>query len=135
MHVSVAPDLIVLADRHLMVSALSNLVQNAIKFTIPEGTVWIRANAKEDRVLIEVEDQCGGLPEGKIEALFKPFIQKGTDKSGIGLGLSISRRSIELSDGHLTANDLPGRGCIFTINLPRIASLPGEAEGEPVPVH
>jgi signal transduction histidine kinase len=40
------------------------------------------------------------------------------DKSGIGLGLSISRRAIELSDGTLTARDIPGKGCVFTIDLP-----------------
>ncbi len=119
LNVDVEMDLTVLADRHLVVSAISNLVQNAIKFTKAEGNVWVRGRAVGERALIEVEDQCGGLPIGKIEDLFKPFTQKSSDKSGMGLGLSISQRAIALNDGDLSATDLPGAGCIFTIDLPR----------------
>ena len=86
-------------------------------------------------VLIEVEDQCGGLPEGKIEELFKPFIQKGLSMSGVGLGLAISRSAVALCNGQLLARDIPGKGCVFTINLPRIPILPGEAEGMRIPIH
>lgn len=122
MHVSVNPELNVFADRHLVISAISNLVQNAIKFTKVEGNVWIRGNAQGRRVLIEVEDECGGLPHGKIEALFEPYTQKGLDKSGVGLGLSIARRAILLNDGVVSARDIPGEGCVFTIDLPLASS-------------
>lgn len=133
LHVDVPPDLIVEADRHLVISAISNLVQNAIKFTKPHGNVWIRARAAGDRVLIEVEDECGGLPPGKIEELFRPFTQKGDDRTGVGLGLSISRRGISLNDGQVSARDLPGKGCIFTIDLPLVPGVPGETG--PVSIH
>jgi len=89
----------------------------------------VRAKAVDDRILIEVEDECGGLPEGKIEELFQPFSQKSADRSGVGLGLSISKRAIALNKGSLSATDLPGKGCIFTINLPRAPILQGELEG------
>ena len=116
--VEVDPALIVEVDRHLTISAIANLVQNAIKFTKPNGNVWIRSLTAGSRVQIKVEDECGGLPPGKIEELFQPFTQKGEDRSGIGLGLSISRRAIALNHGEISAEDLPGRGCIFTIELP-----------------
>jgi len=74
--------------------------------------------------LIEIQDECGGLPPGKIEALFQPFTQAGEDRSGIGLGLSISRRAIALNDGQVWARDEPGRGCVFVIDLPRFAVAP-----------
>lgn len=135
LHVEVPTELLVLADRHLVVSALSNLIQNAIKFTRPEGHVWVRGIGKGDRILIEVEDQCGGLPPGKIEELFEPFIQKGLDKTGIGLGLSVSRAAIAVNSGEISARDIPGQGCVFTINLPRITPLPGEADGVETHVH
>ena len=90
-----------------------------MKFTKKKGKVLIQGKESEGRILIEVEDECGGLPEGKTEELFKPFIQKGTDKSGMGLGLSISRRAIELNKGTLTVRDIPGKGCVFTIDLPK----------------
>jgi signal transduction histidine kinase len=115
----VSPELEVLADPHLISSALSNLVQNAIKFTKPGRTVWIRSYSKNGRVIIEVEDQCGGLGEGKIESLFEPYSQNNPDKSGIGLGLTIARRAIELCNGVLSARSIPNRGCIFKIELPQ----------------
>jgi signal transduction histidine kinase len=107
-------------DRQLLVSALANLVQNAIKFSRPDGIITIRAATHKDRVLLEVEDECGGLQEEKIEELFKPFTQQDTDRTGIGLGLTISRRAIELNNGKIYARSLPGKGCVFTIDLPKV---------------
>ncbi len=105
-------------DRHLIIAALSNLVQNAIKFTKPDSTVQVRATITKDRVHLEVEDECGGLPEEKVEELFSPFVQHGDDRTGLGLGLSISNRAVALNDGLLSARDLPGKGCVFSIDLP-----------------
>ncbi|HET6402365.1 MAG TPA: HAMP domain-containing sensor histidine kinase [Candidatus Kapabacteria bacterium] len=111
-------DLEVIVDRQLVVSALANLVQNGLKFTPSGGIVKVRARRDRDRVLIEVEDQCGGLSEGTIQELFKPFVQKSADRTGVGLGLTISRRAIELCKGTLRVENLPGEGCIFIIDLP-----------------
>lgn len=122
---SAAPELEVLVDRHLIISALSNLVQNAIKFTKPGEIVWIRSKAVEERVSLEIEDQCGGLPPGKGEELFEHFAQEGTDKSGLGLGLTISRRAVSLNKGVLSVRDLPRQGCVFSIDLP-LASTSSE---------
>jgi len=51
--------------------------------------------------------------------MFAPFSQHGHDRSGLGLGLSIARQSIEADFGALTVRDVPGTGCVFTIRLPR----------------
>jgi signal transduction histidine kinase len=107
------------ADRQLLASAISNVLQNALKFTHRNGRVSLRTLAREDRVLIEVEDECGGLPPGKADELFLPFSQRATDRSGLGLGLAISRRAVEQSGGSVRVRDLPGKGCVFTIDLPR----------------
>jgi signal transduction histidine kinase len=69
-----------------------------------------------------VADKCGGLPPGKVEEMFRPFTQQGSDKTGVGLGLSISRRSVEANGGVLSVRDMPGDGCVFTIDLPRHAT-------------
>ncbi len=116
--IEAAPELEIFVDRHLILSALSNLVQNAIKFTKPGGIIWISCKAIGGRVLLEVEDQCGGLPPGKTEEVFQPFSQMGTDKSGLGLGLTISRRAVSLNNGTLSVRDLPHQGCVFSIDLP-----------------
>ena len=117
----VDPLLGVLADRDLLFAALGNLLQNAFKFTRPHSDITLHAYASEDRILIEVGDQCGGLPPGSSEKLFAPFHQQSKDRSGLGLGLSISRQSVEASSGQLSVRDLPGVGCVFTISLPRYA--------------
>ena len=117
----VDPNLGVEADRAMLLSALGNLLQNAFKFTHRHSTVSVNAYASGDRILIDVEDHCGGLPPGDPERLFEPFAQSGADKSGAGLGLSISRRSVQANSGFLRVRDLPGSGCVFTIDLPRRA--------------
>lgn len=106
-------------DRQLLSSAISNLLQNALKFSRAHGQVTLSARADADRIVIDVQDECGGLPAGKAEQLFKPFEQHGTNRSGLGLGLSISRRAVEANGGTLSVRDLPGEGCVFTISLPR----------------
>jgi signal transduction histidine kinase len=115
----IEPELAVQADRSALYSAVSNLLQNAFKFTRPNTHVSLKAFGAGDRVLIEVKDQCGGLPEGKAEAMFVAFEQLHADRSGLGLGLSIARRAVEGSGGKLSARDIPGEGCVFTIDLPR----------------
>jgi len=107
------------ADRELLLSAVGNLLQNAFKFTHHHSEVTLSAYAVADRILIEIQDHCGGLPEPDLNKIFAPFTQNSEDKSGLGLGLSISRRAVEANEGTLTVRDIPGDGCVFTIALPR----------------
>jgi signal transduction histidine kinase len=116
-------DIEVCVDRQLFVSALSNIVQNALKFTRAEGTVSIRAREAEGRILIEVEDECGGLNVEDPEQLFVAGVQTGADRTGVGLGLAISRQAIERNNGELRVQNKPGHGCIFVIDLPMPVKL------------
>lgn len=108
-------------DRQLIAAALANLLQNAFKFSRPKGHIVLRTDAisRNGWVSIEVEDDCGGLPPGAAEGLFRPFEQHGADRSGLGLGLAIANRSILANGGELRAHTLPGKGCVFTVDLPR----------------
>lgn len=115
----VNPHLAVEADRDLLFAAVGNLLQNAFKFTHPHTEVSLTAYANGDRILIDVRDHCGGLPPGTAESLFSPFRQRSDDRTGLGLGLSIARRSVESFDGLISVRNLPGDGCVFTISLPR----------------
>lgn len=117
--IPVERDLFVRADRHILASAVTNLLQNAIKFTRPHTQVVLNVHGSNERVLIEVEDECGGLPAGVEEQIFRPFQQRGGNRSGVGLGLSLSREGVQASGGTLSVRTVPGRGCIFTIDLPR----------------
>ena len=112
-------DLAVEGDRQILAAAVANVLQNAVKFTRPHSRVALQAYAAADRILIGVEDECGGLPDGKTEEIFRPFTQLGAERTGLGLGLAISRRGVEANGGKLLVRDLPGTGCVFTIDLPR----------------
>lgn len=114
----VAPLLAINGNRELLLAALANLLQNAFKFTQPHTEVALKAYGSGEHVLIEVEDHCGGLPPGSTAKMFTPFHQYGRDRSGLGLGLSIARQSVEADAGTLTVRDVPDVGCVFTIRLP-----------------
>lgn len=109
---------VVHADRQILASIVANLLQNAFKYTRPHTHVTLRASTAGNRIRIEVEDECGGLPAGASEALFETYVQKSADRSGLGLGLSICRRSTEAIGGTIQVRDLPGKGCVFTVELP-----------------
>ncbi len=117
----VAEGLVVTGDRPLLAAAVINLLQNAFKFSHAHGQVTLKTTATAERVRFEIEDSCGGLPPGKAEELFHPFTQRSANRRGLGLGLSISRRGVEASGGEVRVRNLPGKGCIFTIDLPRRA--------------
>jgi len=114
------PMLVIEADQHLFFSALSNLIQNAIKYSPENGIIEVRAEVVGEQIIIEVEDECGGLSDPTVD-LFKPFEQHNVNKDGLGLGLTIARRAILLNQGTLDAQNLPGKGCVFRIKLPRKA--------------
>lgn len=108
-------------DRDMLLSAVGNLLQNAFKFTKHGTEVSLHAYAVADRILIDVEDHCGGLPPNALDKMFLPFTQGGADRSGLGLGLAICQRSVEVNNGVLRVRDVPDSGCVFTIDLPRRA--------------
>ena len=108
-------------DRQVLTAVVGNLLQNAFKFTRPQSTVTLKVCASAERVLIEVHDECGGLPGGTVNDLFRPFEQRSTDRSGLGLGLAFSRWGVEANKGRIYARSLPEKGCVFTVDLPRVA--------------
>ncbi len=107
-------------DQQILAAVVGNLLQNAFKFTRPNSTVTLTVGASADRVLIEVQDECGGLPGAKDgKELFPSFEQRGADRTGLGIGLAFSRWGAEANGGRLYARNLPDQGCVFTVDLPR----------------
>ena len=109
------------ADRQILAAAVTNLLQNAFKFTKPRTTVTLRVRASAERVSIEVEDECGGLAAGNANDLFRPFEQRSSDRTGLGLGLAFCRWAAEANQGRISTHNLPGKGCVFAVDLPRCA--------------
>lgn len=115
------PDVCVEADRRSLAAVMQNLLQNAIKYTKPGSTVTLSVRSAADRVFIEVEDECGGLPVRDATELFSAFEQRSADRSGLGLGLAFCRWAVEANNGVISARTLAGKGCVFTVDLPRCA--------------
>jgi len=114
-------ELAVEGDPQLLASAVMNVLHNAFKYTPAGGTVSFGAHAQGQRLLIEVQDECGGIPDHEAY-LFQPFgDRRGADRSGLGLGLSIARQAVRANAGEIHVRDIPGKGCIFTIDLPLAA--------------
>jgi signal transduction histidine kinase len=117
------PALAVDVDPQLLASALTNLLNNACKFTRPGGRIRLAAHRHDVRVRIEVEDECGGLPEPPVN-LFEPFgDRRGADRTGLGLGLAIARQAVKAQGGDITIRNMPRRGCVFTIDVPLAAEV------------
>jgi hypothetical protein len=117
--VAVERDERVQVDARLVRSALVNLASNAVKYSGEGGHVDLRARSQDDRVVIEVDDSCGGLSPEDVQAMFAPFVRLDHKKAaGFGLGLAIARAAAEAHGGIIRVENLPGRGCRFALELP-----------------
>ncbi len=105
-------------DTRLVRSALGNLLQNAVKYTSHGSAVELRGSVANGRAVIEVEDCCGGLAPGKVEEAFTPFVRIDNSQSGFGLGLAIAKQAVDAHGGSIRVQNLPGKGCIFILELP-----------------
>jgi len=105
-------------DRQFILTAVANLIQNAIKYTHRDGNILLRGSIVKERILIEVQDQCGGIKPEVLENIFSPFRQTNEDRSGLGLGLTITRRAVELCEGLISVKNDSTVGCTFSVELP-----------------
>ncbi len=122
----------VLADRTRLKQILLNLLSNALKYNREHGEVCIAcAPQPGGRVRISVRDTGMGLDGEQVALLFQPFNrlgQEGGTEEGSGIGLVVTKRLVELMDGHIGVSSEAGVGSIFWIELRAAASVP-----EPVP--
>ena len=117
------PAWVVTADPQVLASAVTNLLNNALKFTPAGGRVVLRARTEGGRLLLDVEDECGGIP-ASVGDPFQSFgARRGTDRTGLGLGLSMARKAVRSHGGDIHFTNAPGKGCVFTIDMP-LASEP-----------
>ncbi|HEY5912642.1 MAG TPA: ATP-binding protein [Verrucomicrobiae bacterium] len=118
------PGLEVLADAGRLEQVLCNLVDNAIKYGRPEGTVTLEARATgTDQVEVAVRDDGPGIPPEALERVFERFyrIDKGRSREhgGTGLGLSIVKHIVQTHGGRVWAKSEPGHGATFFFTLPQ----------------
>jgi len=126
---------IVMADVRRLKQVLVNLLNNAVKFTPPGGSLGIEVNlVPSDEVLITVWDTGIGIRAEDIERLFQPFSQLDArlerEYSGTGLGLSLVKRLVELHGGRVSVESEPGRGSRFSFSLPMIQPVGSDGTQE-----
>jgi len=116
------PGLVVFSDRRQIVSALYNLLDNAVKYSDPGAVVEVRAVADGDQLRIAVQDHGFGIPKGDLERVFERFYRVDQARSrstgGTGLGLAIVRHVATNHAGEVTVESRLGEGSTFTLVLP-----------------
>jgi signal transduction histidine kinase/CheY-like chemotaxis protein len=111
------------ADLTRIAQVISNLLNNASKYTPPGGTISLVATCEADHAVIEVSDNGIGIPSERLEDVFTMFSQvnRALDRSqgGLGIGLALVRRLVEMHDGTVMARSAgSGHGSTFTVRLP-----------------
>jgi signal transduction histidine kinase len=118
--VDAADKALVIADPLRLQQVLTNLVNNAVKFTPAEGKVCVDTRSRDGWVEIRISDNGIGIPAGELDRIFEPFTRVengGERREGSGLGLSLSRKLIEAMGGTLDVESSPGQGSTFTLKL------------------
>jgi two-component system sensor histidine kinase KdpD len=118
-------------DRDAIVRVLTNLLDNARKYSPIGSSVGVTVDAEGDRVRFAVADEGTGIPEDERAEVFERFrrLDGGSSKPGTGLGLYICRGLVEAHGGTIAVGDGPGGGAEFSFTLPRVASSDEDAPG------
>ncbi|MBM3499279.1 MAG: CHASE2 domain-containing protein [Armatimonadetes bacterium] len=117
-------------DARLIGRVLSNLIDNAIKYSPTGGRITIEVASFPQVAVIRVRDQGMGIPPDQLPGIFDPYVRalpEGMDIPGTGVGLHSVRRMVEAHGGHVTAQSQLGVGSTFTVTLPKVA--------QPAPSH
>jgi len=109
-------------DPELMKQVLSNLIENAIKYSLDESTVLVKSREENDQVLVEVIDQGMGIPSVDLPNIFMKFFRSHNVKTstikGTGLGLYLAQYFVQLHKGQISVSSEAGQGSKFTVSLP-----------------
>jgi two-component system OmpR family sensor kinase len=104
---------------------VSNLLQNAVKFSPPNGRVTVRIRSERDQSVLIVSDTGPGIPREDLPRVFQRFYRASASRSpdtpGVGLGLAIARATVEAHGGRIAVDSSPGAGATFTVHLPLAA--------------
>lgn len=116
-----------------MARVIRNLLENAIRHTPGDGTVWVEAGAEHEHAFVSVNDACGGIPSSDLDRVFDVAFRGEAARSpagdgGAGLGLAIARGIVEAHDGEIAVSN-EGAGCRFVVRIPLIRDGEGSRSG------
>ncbi len=136
LHAELPPSLpVIRADEDRLRQVVLNLLNNAFKFTPAGGSITVRARKSEDNLVVEVQDTGRGIDKAEQGKLFEPYQQlegERTRLSGLGLGLSLSKKLVELHGGQIWVQSEKGKGSTFSFSIPLNANeqKDGPVKGE-----
>ena len=107
------------ADGTMINRVITNLLDNAVKYTGPEGTINVKLLDMDKNVLVQVRDTGIGIPEDQLQYVFDTFYRASSEGKGSGLGLSIARTIVEAHKGEIWAESTQGKGSTFSFTLPQ----------------
>lgn len=128
-----SPLQIIPADKERLQQVVQNLLNNAIKFTPEGGKIAVRAREDGTNLIVEVEDNGRGITEEEQKRLFNPYNRRESDRerlSGLGLGLTIAKRFVELHGGRIWVTSTDGKGTVFTFSIPLKPAEQGNQQTE-----
>lgn len=121
------------ADLVRLAQVLSNLINNAARYTRPRGTISLSARRDGPEVVVEVKDDGEGIPPELVDAIFSPFVQARAGGGGLGLGLHLVQHIVRLHGGRVIASSEGiDRGATFEVRLPYAEGVDLTARQEPV---
>ncbi|MBK9054491.1 MAG: hypothetical protein IPL78_27345 [Chloroflexi bacterium] len=109
-------------------TCLLNLIDNAVKYSPPETSIYVRVHFGLDTLTLQVQDEGPGIPESELSRIFDKYYRsaKTNQQPGAGLGLSVVQAIVEAHEGRIIAGNYPKGGARFTITLPATLRLPEE---------
>jgi signal transduction histidine kinase len=116
---------VVVADEERFRQIVLNLVNNAVKFTPPGGKIVLKARLESDKLVVEVQDTGVGISKEEQKLLFEPYRSLESEHerlSGLGLGLSLSKKLVELHGGQIWVKSEKGKGSTFGFSIPLVAA-------------
>ncbi|WP_046574915.1 sensor histidine kinase [Spirosoma radiotolerans] len=118
-------ELVIVGEESLLQTAFQNLMENGCKYS-PDGCVSVRIFFEPGRLKLTFSDQGYGIPESDLPHIFEPFFRSESTMTiiGHGIGLALTRRIIELHQGHIQVDSVVGKGTTFRITLPTTYTLP-----------
>ena len=130
-------EIFLMANKDVLWQGIYNIVDNAIKYTEPEGYVMVAMEQKNGKVIINIRDNGVGISSEEVDKIFDRFyrVDKARDRAtgGTGLGLSIALAAVKYHDGEIDVKSEPGKGSSFTIILPDVVPETMSADDTALP--
>ncbi|MET8047171.1 HAMP domain-containing sensor histidine kinase [Streptosporangium sp. NPDC005286] len=131
LHATLEP-VVTWGDPVLLERLVANLVDNAIRYNVPGGDIWLTTSAMDERVTLSVTNTGPDVPADRVDALFEPFqrLHDRTTSDGFGLGLAIVSSIAAVHDGAITAAPRPDGGLRVTLTVPAAGPAPREQSSD-----